>query len=369
MRQLSLLLYVPIFVALLISTSLSAVTFYSDDGAAERTFDYSDQADRVKGFQCASCSPGGDSMVVGNFDCFFVYALSPRSSEWEEAERKDVSNLYTVSALAWKPDGSRVALGALCGVADLLDACVKRVRYKGKFEFTYVSPSQVIVKRLSNGARIVLRSSYDCEVTKINIYRDRFLVAHTPETLLLGDLESCKLSEVAWRSSGKERFNFDHQSVALVFSSGEIAVVEYGRNETLGGCRTEHMNSHLLSVRINERPPSADEIERMGGAGAVAPTGLAPAASGAGADVPGEGEAGGFTNKKLAYLMDAQTARVVDLATGETTAQLQHDARIDWLELNGRCNLLLFRDTRRRLYLYNIYKAERHALLTRCSYV
>ena len=33
------------------------------------------------------------------------------------------------------------------------------------------------------------------QVLRINIYQDQYLVAHTPETLLIGDLESCKLSE------------------------------------------------------------------------------------------------------------------------------------------------------------------------------
>ena len=35
------------------------------------------------------------------------------------------------------------------------------------------------------------------EVTRINIDKDRFLVAHTNDTLLVGDLETCRLSEVS----------------------------------------------------------------------------------------------------------------------------------------------------------------------------
>lgn len=87
----------------------------------------------------------------------------------------------------------------MCGALELFDCCLKRSRYKGKFEFTYVSPSQVIVKRLSTGSRIVLKSHYGYEVTKVNIFQDQFLVANTSQTLLLGDLVSCKLSEVKKR--------------------------------------------------------------------------------------------------------------------------------------------------------------------------
>lgn len=87
------------------------------------------------------------------------------------------------------------------------------------------------------------------QVTKINIYEDRFLVAHTVETLLTGDLETCRLSEVPWNGSGNEKFFFENDKVAMVFNSGELTLIEYGRNEILGSCRTEHMSPHLISVR------------------------------------------------------------------------------------------------------------------------
>lgn len=62
-----------------------------------------------------------------------------------------IENLYSVTAMEWKADGSKLAVGSLCGGVELFDACLRRHRYKGAFEFTYVSKSQVIVKRLSSG--------------------------------------------------------------------------------------------------------------------------------------------------------------------------------------------------------------------------
>ena len=45
--------------------------------------------------------------------------------------------------------------------------------------------------------------------------KDRYLVAHTSATLLLGDLLSCKLSEVAWQGSGgNEKFYFENENVS-----------------------------------------------------------------------------------------------------------------------------------------------------------
>ncbi len=45
--------------------------------------------------------------------------------------------------------------------------------------------------------------------------KDRYLVAHTSATLLLGDLLSCKLSEVAWQDTGgNEKFYFENENVS-----------------------------------------------------------------------------------------------------------------------------------------------------------
>ncbi|KAL3897687.1 MAG: hypothetical protein SGPRY_013000, partial [Prymnesium sp.] len=150
-------------------------------------------------------------------------------------------------------------------------------------------------------------------VTKINIYEDRFLIAHTVETLLTGDLETCRLSEVPWSGSGNEKFFFDTDKVAMVFNSGELTLIEYGRNEILGSCRTEHMSPHLISVRLNEpRDPKRPETEV----------------------------------KKVAYLLDLQTIRIMDLATSITEATITHEAKIDWMEMNGRATKLIFQGAR-----------------------
>lgn len=62
---------------------------------------------------------------------------------------------------------------------------------------TYVGLSQVIVKNLSTGTRVILKSFYGYEIDEVKIMgNDRYLVAHTSDTLMLGDLSSTKLSEV-----------------------------------------------------------------------------------------------------------------------------------------------------------------------------
>jgi intraflagellar transport protein 172 len=72
--------------------------------------------------------------------------------------------------------------------------------------------------------------------------------------------------------------------------------------------------------------------------------------------------------KVFAYLLDAATARVVDLNSGATLATVAHDTRIDWLELNPRGTMLLFRDKRHRLHLFDCVRQARATLLPYCNY-
>ena len=153
---------------------------------------------------------------------------------------------------------------------------------------------------------IVLKSNFGCEITKINVYaEDRYIVANTIDTLLCGDLESCKLSEVPWSSNGSEKFVFDNPSVCMVYASGELSLIEYGKNEILGSCRTEKMKPTLCSVRINERPPKRRPEDR---------------------DAYDAGSS--RDNKKIAYLLDELTIRVLDLITGYAHATVNHDVKI-----------------------------------------
>jgi hypothetical protein len=84
--------------------------------------------------------------------------------------------------------------------------------------------------------------------------------------------------------------------LCLVHKAGSLSVVEYGSNEVLAVCRTEHMSPYLLSVA---------DTEARGTTAAA---------------------------KRVAYLLDLQTIRVIDvLAGGQPLATISHDAKLDWL--------------------------------------
>lgn len=105
---------------------------------------------------------------------------------------------------------------------------------------------------------IVIRSQTGNEIEDVRVLgrRDNNIIARTANSLLISDIELNLISEITWdtnRSAGNEKFFFEYPRVCLIFCSGELTVVEYGKNEALGSVRTEAVNPHVVSVRINER--------------------------------------------------------------------------------------------------------------------
>lgn len=75
-------------------------------GQQSRVFDYSHD-DNEKEFTSAECSPNGQSIAIGSYDQIRIYTWSPRQKTWIDVARKEIKNLYSVSALTWRSDGAR----------------------------------------------------------------------------------------------------------------------------------------------------------------------------------------------------------------------------------------------------------------------
>lgn len=75
---------------------------------------------------------------------------------------------------------------------------LKRTVWKDKYEVTYVGPNQVLIKSLNaEGGGVVVRSNHGAQIEDVKIMgKDRYVVARTNETLLVGDLERNLISEV-----------------------------------------------------------------------------------------------------------------------------------------------------------------------------
>ena len=112
------------------------------------------------------------------------------------------------------------------------------------------------------------------------------------------------------------------------------SLVEYGKNEILGSVRTEFMNPHLISVRINERKQRNVE-----------------------------------ESKRLAYLLDLKTIALEDLVFGYSLGQISHDSKIDWIELNETGKKILFRDKRSRLNLMDVDSMQKTTILNYSTFV
>lgn len=86
-------------------------------------------------------SPNGDLVVLGNFNRFYLYNYNQKRSQWEEIGIKHIENYYTITAVCWKNDSSKLVIGSLCGSVDTFDLSMKKIRYKGKFDLNYIGPS------------------------------------------------------------------------------------------------------------------------------------------------------------------------------------------------------------------------------------
>lgn len=85
------------------------VVVYTKDGRVLQQFDYSKDPTE-KEFTVAACNPSGQIVVVGSYNRLRIYNWSPRKGLFEEADPKEFTNIYTITSIAWKKDGSRLAI-------------------------------------------------------------------------------------------------------------------------------------------------------------------------------------------------------------------------------------------------------------------
>lgn len=274
-----------------------------------------------------SCTKQGDLLALASNEHLRFFKHSIEKGSFVLVSTQVVNNLGLVRGLTFEPKGSRKLLVNCCsGKAYLLEAALERLLYRGNFEFRYASPSEVIVK-FPSGKGFQVRSIYEQAIQKLDIYKDRFVVARTKETLLISDSEAKTVSEIVWPlpPSSIESFIFEYPGLCLVKAAGELVVVEYGKDDPVCNCKTEYVTLNLLSVL----PVIA----------------------------------------RIAFLVDWRTISVYDWRRKFQVETVTHSIDVVWLELSPvKGHHLLFLDKRKRLVLCNMLKGWRRTLAKGVSF-
>ncbi|CAF4909041.1 unnamed protein product [Pieris macdunnoughi] len=283
-----------------------------------------------KDFLAVSPSPSGQTVALGIFDGCLIGDI--KESGAVDFTPVNIDNLYAARALTWSGDGTKLAIASQTGAVIVLEAVLKCWVWRESVEVQHVSARQLLLRRLAGDAPAVTLSSKHADIYTVKfIGQDWYAICRTASTLILCDIAHGLTSEIPWMGTG-ERIYAAVGGACLIHRAGELSVVEYGLDKVLHTVRTERVNPHVLSVRINERTQNGER-------------------------------------KHLAYLLDRQTLAVVDLITGVQLGQWWHEARIDWLELNESGHLLLLRDTRRRLALLRLDTTEKEIIASGVSFV
>jgi intraflagellar transport protein 172 len=148
------------------------------------------------------------------------------------------------------------------------------------------------------------------------VERKRYVVARTSQSMLVADTETQQYSEVLWDFSEDEEFNFENKGLVLVRSREEVSAIQLGTHEILGSIRTDFYHKKLLSGRVSP-------------------------------------EKGTQQDKLLCYLLDTQTACVLDLNTKMNVCLVEHDAMITGLDLDPTGTKLLFKDSNNEVHLFD----------------
>lgn len=278
----------------------------------------------------ASSSPSGNLIVIACNESLILFKFE---NYWRKGQTINLTGGHLITCISWTKDGTRMCVATVNGGVELFSFEWKKKMIGDKFQVDFVGGNQVVISDISTKVKALFKSEH--EIEDVKIIRDNYAVVKTSATLIVGDiLENSpeKTSEVEWTGMSMKgtRFSFDYEGVVLINVVGELYVIELGQNDFLCSVRTDFVNPHLMSVRINERKSGV---------------------------------------KVIAYLFDLKTVCVLDLVTNFQMCVWNHGKRIDWIELNETGKKMLFRDRSQRLHIIDILTQESQVILNFCGFV
>ena len=308
------------------------IHFANPNGDSLSNVDFSNQKE-LRSFSSATFDPSGQTAIVGAKDALFTFNYSQRVQSWTQSAKVQFDGVYSIPSLSWSSDGSRIAVASVTGSVLLLSCSLGSYKYKNLFEVINVTGSQLKIVDLSTKKEVNMKSDY--RIINTNFQNNRYAVVRTTQSYIIGDTKSGKVSEIPTtlyegdeaNFTMKEKFIFVDDIAILMWNAGELLVMEFGKQGTpLASISTQYASSYLLSINFSKK------------------------------------------RKILAYLVDAKTVNIIDCATQVSIGNIKVNNKIDWLELNVAGSMLLFRDSKRSLFLYNIVTGQTSGLINLCSY-
>lgn len=312
------------------------ISFYSSTDYTKKTeYDYSDELG-IKDFTCCKFNSTGDAIVLGNYNRFMV--LYKKKDKWIEVFNYFIENLYSVTALAWKPDSSALIIGNLCGSIDIFESSIKKTIYKNKFEICFITESQIVVINLETKQRICLRMNITVEVDKISIQKDNFVIVATKQSLIIGNINLSNHCEIKWELSGNEIFDFSsdfNDPFFYIFHLDSVNIIEYSENGIIGNYKTSHLSRDLLNVKFSRQLHTMNIMSNNNNISKSK-----------------------YDLKFFVYLIDSKTISIINLVTEKVIMIYNHSENISKLELNGKLNRLYFIDHQNNLFIIDISDIE-----------
>ena len=172
-------------------------------------------------------NPSGDTVILGNYNRFYIYNYNKRRSTWEEVNI-DIELLYIIKSILldrsqanWKllySDSIVLEIRRIQVMHRFTLWVSRHLRYfdeknqiQGKIRIQLCFPILNYSKKpfkwfkvhwlFLNSViffltRFVIKTEYSPEITRINVLQDRFVVANTLDSIVIGDLLTEKISEV-----------------------------------------------------------------------------------------------------------------------------------------------------------------------------
>ena len=155
--------------------------------------------------------------MVGSSNRAQIFTWDDKGHSWQELDYVDLHNFYTITALAWKKDGTKIACGSLCGSLILFESgkknfffaisnksqyflnfsVTRRIIWKNCYEISFIGRNCVIIKSLKSSKTTTISTKFEIDNLNFKILDDnRYFVGKSDDSLIISDLKTNRTSQV-----------------------------------------------------------------------------------------------------------------------------------------------------------------------------